>query len=330
MAPTSFWSHQIQTPKASRPAVAVVVSTFRRPDAVHGLLRSLASGSRVPDEVIVVDNDPAGPALVRPPHGLAVRVIPVGLGLNVAAARNRGWRATQAELCIFIDDDNVVATSTVQVLAETWMRDPGIGLVAPIIYQPEPMTGIWCAGTRRSMWTTRTRFLYRGDGVIPARETWDTDDMPDAFLVPRAVLEAIGGFDEEAFPFHYAETDLAERIRAAGHRTIVVRGAHLWHTGGGQVSSPGEEMVRAWRDGGRSRVRLTSTARVRFHARHSRGLRRLVALGAGVPMYLAVIATSCLRRTELGIPERASLVLTLLGGAADGYRLSWTASRRRP
>lgn len=69
--------------------VAVVIPTFRRSEMLNALLRSLREGSRVPDEVIVVDNDPERSANPDPIPGLVVRVVHVGLGLNLAGAERR-------------------------------------------------------------------------------------------------------------------------------------------------------------------------------------------------------------------------------------------------
>ena len=83
-----------------------------------------------------------------------------------------------------------------------------------------------------------------GQWQLPDEQTWPTDDMPDAFAVPRTVLEAVGGLDEERFPFHYDEADLGARIRALGFRGVVVRDARVRHYSRVKLSI-GDIMVRA-------------------------------------------------------------------------------------
>ena len=68
--------------------VAVAIPTFRRPERLQALLDSLSKRTRVPDEVIVVDNDPQRSAHPDPAPGLPLRIIHAGLGLNPTAARN--------------------------------------------------------------------------------------------------------------------------------------------------------------------------------------------------------------------------------------------------
>jgi glycosyltransferase involved in cell wall biosynthesis/GT2 family glycosyltransferase len=304
---------------SAQPSVAVVIPTYRRPEDVARLLAGLAGGSRVPDEVVVVDNDSSGTDHFQAPAGLNVRTLRAGLGLNLAGARNRGWQDTTSDLCVFIDDDNEVARDTIEELALAASANPQIGLLGPVILERARPKLVWCAGTRRSMWTTRTYFMHRGEECTSLANMWPTDDMPDALAIPMHVLHATGGFDELTFPFHYDEGDVACRIRALGYRTVVVGSARVWHAGG-VMTDPGMEMIRAWQLNGSRRVRLMVRARVLFHSRHSRGPQRLVALSVGIPTYVAIVAAACLRCRRVLLRVRVATICAIFAGAADGYR----------
>ena len=195
----------------------------------------------MPDEVIVIDNDPESSACPDPIPGLPLRIVHAGLGLNLAGARNLGWRSTSSSVCVFIDDDNAVEPEAIDELARVF-EDREVGLAGPVIYSGDEAI-VWCAGIRRSPWTTRTRWPLHGQWQLPDEQTWPTDDMPDAFAVPRTVLEAVGGLDEERFPFHYDEADLGARIRALGFRGVVVRDARVRHYSRVKLSV-GDIMVR--------------------------------------------------------------------------------------
>jgi GT2 family glycosyltransferase len=294
--------------------LAVIVPTFRRPALLVTLLTSLFEGSRTPDQVIVVDNDPGASCSAEWPSTWPVEIVHARLGLNLAGARNIGWRAASADICMFIDDDNTVAPDAIWRLARA-ATDGGVGLVAPVIYEAFEPTRIWCAGVNRSMWTTRTTFLHRGENGPLTTEPWSTDEMPDAFAVPRSVLTRIGGFDDFRFPFHYDEADLGARIRQLGLRTIVIPSAVVWHSGG-TFDDPGLEMARAYQLSGRRRVELMVYARVVFHGIHSRGVQRLVALGAFMPLYVAVVACASVRATRT---SRLAIVMAMVRGLRAGY-----------
>ncbi len=247
--------------------ISVVIPTFRRPEMLQSLLYSLSKGSRIPDEVVVVDNDPTRSAYPEDIDGLNVRIVHAGLGISLAGARNAGWRATTSELCFLVDDDNVVEYDAVAALAEAALNSQ-VGLAGPVIFAGDSDT-IWCAGIIRSPWTGQTRCILGGESSVPANSVWDTDDMPDAFMVPRSILEKLDGFDEKTFPIHYDESDFTARIRSLGLRNIVVGGSVVRHYGW-VGTSPGSAMVRATSSHGTDRVRQMVLSRFRFHVMHSR------------------------------------------------------------
>jgi GT2 family glycosyltransferase len=301
--------------------VAVVIPTFRRPERLQNLLESLSKGTRVPDEVIVVDNDPENSAHPEPIEGLPLQVIHAGLGLNLPGARNLGWRSTSSTLCFFVDDDNIVETEAIEQLALAF-KDPDIGLAGPLIYCGDDAT-IWCAGIRRSPWTTRTIWPLRGQSNLPEELVWPTEDMPDAFAVPRTVLEALEGLDEERFPFHYDEADLGARIRKLGLRCVVLRNARVRHYEWLKLSI-GEMMVRGTTINGPERARWLPRHRIRFHAQYYRGLERLVALGIFIPIWTITTSVACLRADGIW-NTRVITARAVIVGAVDGYREILTA-----
>jgi GT2 family glycosyltransferase len=296
--------------------VAVVIPTYRRPERLLGLLSSLKQGTRVPDEVIVIDNDPESSACTDPILGLPLRIVHAGLGLNLAGARNLGWRSTSSSVCVFIDDDNAVEPEAIDELVRVF-EDREVGLAGPVIYSGDEAI-VWCAGIRRSPWTTRTIWPLHGQWQLPDALTWPTDDMPDAFAVPRTVLEAVGGLDEERFPFHYDEADLGARIRALGLRGVVVRDARVRHYSRVKVSI-GETMVRAIVLNDPDRARFFARNRIRFHALHYRGLERLCALAVFIPVWTLTTSVACLRAGGAW-RIRVAAAKAIMAGTVDGYR----------
>jgi GT2 family glycosyltransferase len=141
--------------------------------------------------------------------------------------------------------------------------------------------------------------------------------MPNALAVPREVLVAVGGFDEEHFPFHYDEGDLAQRIRAMGRRVVVVRDAGVWHFGGTSVD-PGLEMFRGLELGGRRRVQSMAYARVYFHRRHTARLKKLAALGLFIPIWALIVLLACLLRPT-NVRAKREVVSALISGLVRGY-----------
>jgi GT2 family glycosyltransferase len=299
-----------------RATVAAVILTFRRPELLQRLLASVQTGTVVPDEIIVVDNDPqqsVDPTALPP----GVRLIHAGLGINATGGRNVGWRASRADTCIFIDDDNEVDGRCIEVLALA-CEHQHIGLAGPVIYSGDQET-IWCAGLEVSKWTGITRCMSIGKAEPPgSQDTWATDSVPDMYALRREVLERVGGLDDREFPICGEEYDLAERVGALGLDRIIVRGARVRHYG--NVSeNPGEQFVRSTLAHGGERAHLMARSRVRVCRRHSSGLPRYTTLLIFVPLWFVASAVTCLR-VKAPLAARVQTIKAIAAGVTEGYR----------
>jgi GT2 family glycosyltransferase len=200
--------------------------------------------------VVVVDNassDGTASALTER-FGERVAVVRLDRPHGYAAANNRGAAHGSARYVLFLNSDIVVTPGAVAGLLDALRADPGATcaggrLVDPgtlrtqDAYRPRPfprlrnfvviLTGIeerWPGNpiTRR----------YHGDAAgEAATAAVDAQPAAAALLVPRAQLDAIGGFDER-FWFWFEDADLVQRLRRRG-RVLYVPGAAFRHLGGG-------------------------------------------------------------------------------------------------
>ncbi|PZG17422.1 glycosyltransferase family 2 protein [Nonomuraea aridisoli] len=253
--------------------ITVVIPTVGRPSLRDTVA---AVGSGVP--VIVVDDRRAGAPLELPAH---VRVVRSG-GRGPAAARNAGWRAAATPWVVFLDDDVVPRPGW----AEAVWKD--------LVDLPDDVAGSQGRITVPLPEDRRPTDAERHTaGLVDA--AWVTADM----AYRRAVLEAVGGFDER-FPRAYREdSDLALRVRRAGHR--LVRGDRVT-----------EHPVRA--DG--------FWASVRFQRGNADDalMRRLHG-----PDWRAAIGSGRGRLRMHAVTTAAGLTAALLTGAAVVRRRGWAA-----
>ncbi|HZB75963.1 MAG TPA: glycosyltransferase, partial [Solirubrobacteraceae bacterium] len=155
--------------------VAVVIPSAGRPSLSRlvGALRGL--------DVVLVDDRRDAAAPLLDPVPAHVRVVR-GAARGPAAARNAGWRACSGEWVAFLDDDVEPAEGWVDALRrDVAGAGDDVGGVQGRIVVPLP------AGRRPTDWERSTQ------GLETAR--WATADL----AYRRAVLEAVGGFDER-FP----------------------------------------------------------------------------------------------------------------------------------
>jgi GT2 family glycosyltransferase len=188
------------------PLVSVVVSTYNRPARLGRLLdglgvQTLAVGEF---EVVVVDNG-SGPetgrvlAAERGRERLTLRGARYAVTQGPAGGRNAGWRLARAPLVAFTDDDCVPTPRWLEALLAAAREHPGALLQGPT--RPDPTE------------------LAR-DGVLS--HTVTIERLGPQFqtcniLYPRAVLEALGGFDERFGTEPAGEdTDLAWRAIESG------------------------------------------------------------------------------------------------------------------
>jgi glycosyltransferase involved in cell wall biosynthesis len=195
------------------PQVSVVVPTYRRPDLLDRCLGALV----VQDlelsayEVVVADDAASDEtrrqlkrweAASRP----VVRYVPVQHAHGPAAARNAGWRAARGEVVAFTDDDTVPDAG--------WLRAGVTGLASADaawgriqVPLPQPPTDYQRneAGLETAEFATANAFCRR------------------------AVLAAVGGFDERFTAAWREDADLFFTLLEKGFRVVPVPDALVVH-----------------------------------------------------------------------------------------------------
>lgn len=181
---------------------SVVIPTIGRP-SLRALLESLGTCSgALPERIVVVDDRRSGEPLDLGGYSkeIAGRLLLLrSEGCGPAAARNRGWRATQTPWVVFVDDD-VLLTSTwcADLQRDLQGASESDGGIQARVEVPMP------ARRPPTDWERNVRGLM--DSL------WITADM----AYRRTVLDATGGFDERFKRAYREDADLAIRARAAG------------------------------------------------------------------------------------------------------------------
>ncbi len=133
-------------------SLVVAVLTYRRPDDLAAILPLLIDQVRSVDvaaSVLVVDNDEAGAgaaaatALGDPLVRAVVEARP-----GIAAARNRALDEADADLLVFIDDDERPVASWLASLLAAYRADRPAGVVGPVISEFEIEPDPWIVAGR--------------------------------------------------------------------------------------------------------------------------------------------------------------------------------------
>jgi GT2 family glycosyltransferase len=205
---------------APSPEIAVAVASHDRPLRLRWLLNALEEQTLAPERFeVVVAHDSRGPEteeLLRT-HPLAARGTLRHLTLPPAEGparnRNASWRAARAPIVAFTDDDCRPPPEWLERALAAARRRPGAIVQGTTLPDPEEADHLWAAPhplTQR---------------IVPPTPWVETCNV----VYPRAVLERLGGFAEDAGLVVGEDTDLALRAQRNGIALVPAPEVLTWH-----------------------------------------------------------------------------------------------------
>ena len=220
----------------------VIVVNWNAGDDLAHALEALTEQTVLPHRVIVVDNASDDGSL----DGIEERFPQVEL---VRSEENLGFAAGNNLAVRMCEDCEFVALLNPDAFPEpAWLET----LLAAADGLPEYAafgSRLVCAGDRETLDGTGDQYhvsgvAWRRDQASPITSRRDAGETfsvcAAAALYRRAAFLAVGGFDERFFCY-YEDTDLAFRLRLAGHSCSYVPDAVAYHVGsattGGRMSS---------------------------------------------------------------------------------------------
>lgn len=205
----------------------MVIPTVGRLATLQRVLEHLAAQTDPEFELIVV----ADAALQRTADvtrlvdqaGLPARMQQAAIP-GASAARNAGWRAAQAPLLLFTDDDVLADPRLIEEHLRWHERNPSpeVGVLGHVRWARELQV------------TPFMRWLDHGiqfdySAIVGDEAGWAYFYTANV-SVKRELVERAGGFDEDRLPYLYEDLDLALRMhRADGFRLLYNRAARAEH-----------------------------------------------------------------------------------------------------
>ncbi len=211
---------------------AIVVNWHDWPKTLSAVASLTASEPRTPDgqrvgvavRVVVVDNESAPPIPDLPRE---VDLVRCANNLGYAGGNNAGirhvlTRQPAPDAIAIINNDAVVDRYMLAELATYLGQHPDVGAAAPVLREPDGRHA--ASGGSWGFWRLRR---YDEAPTGPRRVDFA---IGAALLVPRAVMEVVGGFDERFF--HYGEDlDFCLQLAHRGYSVVVVPAAEAVHAG---------------------------------------------------------------------------------------------------
>lgn len=219
------------------PEIAVVVANFNRRELLRACLESLARQTHPSFEVIVIDNGSGdgSAALVediRVSYPVPLRLIANSSNQGFCAANNQGFAASRSELVALLNNDAEAEPGWLEALAAAIRRDEDIGMAASkILVWEDPRKIDKCGHLIYPDGQNRGR----GSGQMDQGQFDRIEEVlwPDgcAAMYRRAMLDEIGGFDEDFFAYA-DDAELGLRGRIAGWRCLYTPRAVVRHRRG--------------------------------------------------------------------------------------------------
>jgi GT2 family glycosyltransferase len=231
---------------SATPAVTAVVPTLGRSRWLKACLEALRREGGDGIEIVVVAqgegvDDATCNASCNASCNAADRVLRLPTPAGFARATNLGVAAARGELVATVNDDAVVEEGWLAALTAALAADPKAAAAQGVQLLPGEPARIDGCGVGWNRWWQAVQ-IGHGRPVEELEEVVGGAGDPieifgvsaTAALYRREALAAVAGpegvFDERLFAY-YEDVDLAARLRAAGHRALLVPSARALHAG---------------------------------------------------------------------------------------------------
>jgi glycosyltransferase involved in cell wall biosynthesis len=167
--------------------ISAIIPVHNRFEFLNETLVSVFSQTRVPDEVLLVDDCSSSSLedfLARNPPPGPVKILHTDRQRNVGGARNWGWQRAQGDLIAFNDSDDLWELDKTRMQAGYLESHPELdGVYGPMVaFFPDGKTQPWAHD--------RPLVVDAATALTGAHMTTQT------LMIRRQALEKLGGFDE--------------------------------------------------------------------------------------------------------------------------------------
>ncbi len=209
----------LRLPVATDPLVSIVIPVHNQYAITRRCLAAIAyAPTRIPFEIVVVDDgssDGTTEALGREAPG--VHLIRHGEALGFNQACHSGAAAARGTFLVLLNNDTEACATWLEELLDPFERWDDTGLVGAQLLYPD--------GTLQEaggiVWGNGEPWNYgRGGNPHDPRVAYarQVDYVSGAALaIRRDLWNRLGGFSPEFSPAYYEDTDLAFKVRQAGH-----------------------------------------------------------------------------------------------------------------
>ena len=213
------------------PEVSIVIVTWNGRAYLDACLTAVAAQQGVEAETILVDNASTDGTVAYVRERFPwVRLVTLGENRGFAGGNNAGVREARGRLVALLNNDTVADPGWLQALCRGIDEKTRFALAASKVVYMHDAAVIDSAGDGLLRWGGAFK-RHHGAPAGAAVESGEVFGVCGAAcLMPKAVFEELGGFDDDFFASH-EDVDLSYRARLRGYRCRFVADAVVRHHG---------------------------------------------------------------------------------------------------
>ncbi len=216
---------------------SIVTLSWNAPEFTEVAVASIREHTRVPFEIIVVDNGSRSETVRRIAALPGVRVIYNPVNTGFAHGTNQGIAAADGSHIVVLNNDVIVTAGWLEALLDVQRRRPTIGVSSPrsnsVFGSQQLDDAVYDSIPEMHAYAARRRREHRG--------TFDLVPRASGFClcIDRRVIDEIGGFDPRFGFGNFEDDDFCVRVRAAGYEIAVCHDSFIHHFGSASFTANG-------------------------------------------------------------------------------------------
>ena len=234
---------------SSCPLVCIVVLNWNRPDDTIECVQSLQKTDYANAEILIVDNGSTDESTALFTARLpGIQILQTGQNLGYTGGNNFGFEYALkqgADYVFVLNNDTTVDPDCIQRLVDAGETYPETGVLGCFVFAYAPPRPFLYAGLHTQKTLGRPSMGgFVGEEIADKveKDAAIEEVVPIdaahgcAFVIKRAALERVKGFDPKFFAVH-EEVDLSMRVQEAGYQVVAVPQARIYHKVGATFGS---------------------------------------------------------------------------------------------
>lgn len=216
-------------PSTSSELTSIIIICLNGLDLTRACVTSILANTPDKYELIFVDNGSSDGTVEYLQSIPGAKVVSLSRNVGFAAAANYGLAEARGDYVLFLNNDTVVYQHWLTTLINQLARSPATGAVGPVSNYVGGAQLIQPVLTGNDLQFKNFAGQRLVEKINESRPTHFLSGF--CLLVKRAVVEQIGGFDEQFFPGNFEDDDFCLRILLAGYNLAIADDVFVYHVG---------------------------------------------------------------------------------------------------